>query len=74
MLSTRATTLAVMMLVEPGSRVDGDTTEVLRSIYQTTVELLEETMSIRDADELALRHLARVHADLAAAGLVTRQL
>lgn len=73
-MSSDEVTLVTMMLTEPGSRVDGPTENVLRSIFTTTVQLLEESMSADEADTLALRHLARVHADLADRGYVVRQL
>jgi len=73
-LSSDEVTLVTMMLTEPGSRVDGPTEDVLRSIFATTLELLEETLPADEADTLALRHLARVHADLADRGYVVRLL
>jgi len=67
-----STTLADMLLTEPGSRIEGPSEEVLRAIFEATYETLRLHMGPDDADAIALRHLPRVHAHLADMGFVVR--
>lgn len=73
-MSDPARMMGGMLLVESGSKVEGDTEDVLRVIFQATWDTLRELMPEDDADGLALRHVVRVHAYLAQHGMVTRVL
>jgi len=61
-----------MLLTEPGSRIEGGTEDVLRAIFEATWYVLREQMTDDEADQLALRHLVRVHNQLTNHGYVVR--
>jgi hypothetical protein len=61
-----------MMLVEPGSRIEGATEPVLSVVFVAAWHLFRETMTDDKADALALRLLGRIHEGLADEGYVVR--
>lgn len=62
-----------MLLTEPGSRIEGPTEDVLRSLFWSlTGILLEHGLTENETDALALRFTARAHQSLADGGYVVR--
>jgi hypothetical protein len=62
-----------MLLTEPGSRVEGETPDVLRVLFHTLVAALADRgWTEEDADRFALGLLPRMHDALATAALVVR--
>jgi uncharacterized protein YabE (DUF348 family) len=66
-------TIRDVLLTEPGSNVEGPTEDVLRVVFWTVHELLEESgMTAADADPIALILMARLHDGLDSHGYVIR--
>ena len=65
--------LSNMLLAEPGSRVEGNTQDVLTVVYGELLLLLVEAGMVEErADALAQRHITRLHAAWANNGMVVR--
>jgi hypothetical protein len=63
------------LLVSDGSRIEGPQTEVLYTVFGALVRGLEDHgFGKYAADDLAMTVLVRIQAQLAAAGLVTRDI
>ena len=65
-------TLMDMLLTEPGSRIEGPTSDVLRVIFESTWYMLRESSTDDQADEAAMRLVARLHESLRLHGYVIR--
>jgi hypothetical protein len=66
-------TLSDMLLTEPGSRIEGDTADVLRVLFhEVHTAAVEHGLGELGADALALRLLPRMHQALADRGYVVR--
>lgn len=65
--------LREMLLSEPGSRIEGPTTEVLAIIFEAAWWILRSEMGDHPADQLAMRHLTMAHELLTQRGYVVRQ-
>jgi len=65
-------TLMDMLLTEPGSRIEGPTQDVLRVIFESTWYLLRESATDDQADDAAMRLVARLHEALRNHGYIVR--
>jgi hypothetical protein len=64
-----------MMLLEPGTKIEGDTEKVLAALHRVEFTILcENGVPQTEAYDLAERHAARMLEVLTASGYVVRQL
>jgi hypothetical protein len=66
-------TIRDVLLTEPGSKVEGPTEDILRTVFWAVESLLcERGMTEQQADSISLQLMARIHDHLADQGFVVR--